>query len=419
MTARARSTSITRVRTSCGIWALGLFLAGCPQNVVGRAPDARATAPDATPSDGGLTDASPDGDAIPTDAESADTRTPDSDGALPAPDAADPADAGHPPDALDGGPPAPRPPIQWQPDGLDLGSRAGRALGCFGARGVVIGDSDGRLTRRETSGAWREQWRAPRPVQAIDGVPGATHYFVLTEDAAYRFEHGVDTPRETMSLPDYPQDVAASSADRAYLVSNLDVRGTLVPRLERLTLAGLVTVDAALPLPAVAAVWTAPPAANTDLVVSGRGGLLEGPDTQLTAARVVWPPALSPGARAAFDFLSVTETAGVRLSAGSGLAERRADGAWYVLRAEPGERLLSITAVPAGPGAAGSEPEAYAGGRLGPSGSFLRYYRGAVTPAGGDATTSIADLCFQSPTEAYAVGNVVGGTTGVVLRGTR
>jgi hypothetical protein len=406
---------------SWAIWALGLLLTGCPQNVVGRAADARAPRSDATPSDGGLSDTRPDGGTMPTDADAPDTRTPDSGVALDAPDAPDPGDAGHASDTLDGGgPPAPRPPIRWQADGLSLGSRAGRALGCFGARGVVIGDSDGRLTRRETSGTWREQWRAPTPVQAIDGVPGATHYFVLTEGAAYRFEHGIDTPSETMSLLDYPQDVAASSADSGYLVSNLDVRGTLVPRLERLTLTGLVTVDAALQLPAVAAVWTAPPGARTELVVSGRGGLLEGPDTQLAAARVVWPPALSPGARATFDFLSVTETAGVRLSAGSGLAERRADGAWYVLRAEPGERLLSIAAVPTtGPGAGSSEPEAYAGGRLGPNGSFLRYYRGAVLPAGGDATTSIADLCFQSSTEAYAVGNVVGGTTGVVLRGTR
>ncbi len=400
------------MRTSCGIWALGLLLAGCPQNVVGRATDARSAGLDAAPSDGGPADTRPDGGVVPSDGEALDTRTPDVDGSLDAPDAADPVDTGHPPDAVDaGGPPAPRPPIQWQADGLSLGSRAGRALGCFGARGVVIGDSEGRLTRREVGGTWREQWRAPRPVQAIDGVPGATHYFVLTEDAAYRFEHGIDRPSETMSLADYPQDLVAVSADSGYLVSNLDVGGTLVPRLERVTVQGLVTIEPALALPAVAAVWVAPQAST--LVVSGRGGLLEGPEAQLAEARVVWPPALTPAARAAFDFLSVTETAGVRLSAGSGLAERQGDGAWHVLRAEPGERLLSIAAVP------GSEPEAYAGGRLGPSGSFLRYYRGVVSPAGGDAATSIADLCFQSADEAYAVGNVVGGVTGVVLHGTR
>lgn len=405
MTAAARSTSIVRLRTSWGIWALGLFLTGCPQNVVGRATDARAGALDATPSDGGLADTSAGGDGgVAPDGRPADA----------APDAAepsDPLDAGAPPDSPDAGPPGARPPISWQPDGLTLGSRAGRAIGCFGARGVVIGDSEGRLTRRETSGTWRDQWRAPRPVQAIDGVPGATHYFVLTEDAAYRFEHGIDAPRETMSLADYPQDLAALSADSGYLVSNLDVGGTLVPRLERITVQGLVTIEPTLPLPAVAAVWVAPQGAT--LVVSGRGGLLEGPDAQLAEGPVVWPPGLSPAQRATFDFLSVTETAGVRLSAGSGLAERQGDGAWHVLRAESGERLLSIAAVP------GAEPEAYAGGRLGPNGSFLRYYRGAVSPAGGDATTSIADLCFQSRDEAYAVGNVVGGVTGVVLHGTR
>lgn len=406
MTAAARSTSITRVRTSWRIWALGLLLTGCPQNVVGRAVDARAPSPDATPSDGDLSDGRADGDAAP-DARPADA-TPD------AAEPSDPLDAGGRPDAPDtpdASAPGARPPIVWQPEGLTLGSRAGRAIGCFGARGVVIGDSEGRLTRREPNGTWREQWRAPRPVQAIDGVPGATHYFVLTEDAAYRFEHGLDTPRETMSLADYPQDVAAASANSGYLVSNLDVGGTLVPRLDRLTAVGLVTIAPSLPLPVVATVWAAPQA--TTLVVSGRGGLLEGPDDQLTEARVVWPSALTPAARAAFDFLAVTETAGVRLSAGSGLAERQGDGAWHVLRAEPGERLLSLAAVP------GAEPEAYAGGRLGSSGSFLRYYNGVVAPAGGDAATSIADLCFQSTSEGFAVGNVIGTTTGVVLHGTR